>query len=774
MTVPWTSSAAVAAAPAEAWPPDWLVGAAAAAAGACWGLAVTVALTRLLPEARPGASGGVGDWLNLARRREAACFLAALLATGGGGWAGLRLARATPRGLLAALILAMAGLGGAAWAARGTPSGAGRLLGSLATSPSAWADLALLGAALLWFTRPWPGHDALAAARSPGAAMPPARPTDPRGVERWAPRIGRFVLILLHVAMAMLVCLPGRSSAAWLALALAVAAAWGLAQLTTPPPPSRRVKPPRDANLSVWLERAGWWVLAPAPWALVLQNWRRSRGDSTLSVLWPAVLGLVAVGWPLGAGWLRRRQHRPAPFKPWRLIPWSVLALLSLSGLIAYSQAGDSVRETSLSAGADALYRLEAFWRAVFHLHDTASVLALGWLAGLPAPPLAFAPPIYPLLTAAAVAWLAWLYLRLWGWAWWPAILALTLIAGAPPAASGGLCLVFWLAMGCVLAFLRTQRLKWLTLAGALAGAACLVGSHTGALAMATLVPWTLAWGLGGWQPAMKPSRAARTIAPLLALGLGILAVGVPWLAGLAARGVTAEFGSLWVASFAAGLRDQTDPFVLTTPAQLLTPALTILALWASLAIVRARDRSPLAGLIVFLTIANAFGYLWVLVNADAVRLALPSMASWPLAGCLAAWRSGIVAPPAAKLPRGLPSGTLHAPALARAIPLAILVLVWRLHAEDRNYSPPLSTLPSPPSSLQSPASSLHPIVSSLKQIAQRKHLYAQRRVDLKAFDQRADPMRAVVERKWNDRVEPALLRQPGRNQAARQQCLGL
>src|SRR5262249_53156468 len=157
-------------------------------------------------------------------------------------------------------------------AAHASHSEGAQLLRAVAASPRALAGLAVLAALLM--AASWPWH--ASAVPAPHAAIPglslgshAAR----RAITLWIPGLSRTTILWLHLTILLVAFLPSPAVAPILAFPLAAALAW----ITTPI--RRDDHPlPRGTNLTIRVERVGWWVLSLAPMYLWVMRYDLTLG----------------------------------------------------------------------------------------------------------------------------------------------------------------------------------------------------------------------------------------------------------------------------------------------------------------------------------------------------------------------------------------------------------------------------------------------------------------------------------------------------------------
>ncbi len=587
--------------------PDWLGvrGIAGGAGGLALAAALLLAAGRRLTFAYHPYGGVVGlpALLDYAPRQELFFYLAGLIAFFAAGWAGWSAGR---RSLWVAWGLLLAGVAVGAASLVGNMVQSAMLLKSIVRSAAAGELVlfALCAAPLL--LRPAPG------APEPERAGPP-------DFAAWMALVGP---VWVHESVLLAVYLP-----AWpVALGLAAGLAYVEGRLLL-----ERERPRRGQNVLMWLEAAAWVALAVAPiaaWGLRLRLALDRPIPGPRALAW---FGLAVAAAPVLFGALRcRLRYRPL-VRPVALVPFTVLPLLALAtgvqtSLDAFHMGELMYPPRALAAGLKP-------WADIFYVHGFGVDTFFGALVGRPTERLqGLVVQAASLSSAFGVALGVWAMLRLWGGRWW----LLALVAGALAFEGTGWAscryLPLWIVLLLVAESVRTGRLRWLALAGAAGWLGAFFSLDTGSTLLAALFVHSVLWGLFG------DGRGARRLRPALALLLGVAAAAVPTLLWMLAAGVLDDFVRVnWQYLLVKRHYDKI-PISMGSLVVFVAPAATVAGAWASAKILGRGERTPLAAAIVLLTLVTPLAYLRAFDRSDFGHQIYGALPAWPLLACLAVW----------------------------------------------------------------------------------------------------------------------------------------
>ena len=555
-----------------------------------------------------GGVVGLPALLDYPAAQEIFYYGAAVVLATAGGWLGMWIATRHRKPWVGPALFALS-LCALGWALVDNPTAVATLLKSIARDPR--ARLVLAGAAGLALPLLLPPRGGPPPVRDPAAPPPPAIV---RGIALLGP-------CYLQIAIIFVATLPTWFIGVTLALPFACALAWVQA---TP------WKLRRATHLSVWVERGSWLVLALAPLGMWFVRRRLTLGHPLPPAGWLAGAGVAVVMLPILAGlWRRYFRLRPAAL-PAVLLPFSVLALLTLATGIVVDY--DGFHQGEFLYPARALMAGLTPWREIFYVHGFGNDTLLGVLYGNPwladyGVLAALGSCGGGLAAAVATAWM----LRMWGERWW--LLAAVVGAFGVGAAAGPAqrYLMAWLAGACLLGYLRGGPLRWVTLAGACAAIGGFHSLDVGSALTVTLLLWSIAWGLSA-------PRGTLRSGPLLALLIGLAAVTLPVFIWMALQGWLGDFVSLHFEYLRMKRHYDKIPLALGTLSLVYPPAIAVAGLWVAGAALCGRERSPLVGCILFLSLFTLLMFLRAFDRADYGHVIFGGLAAWPLLGSIVVW----------------------------------------------------------------------------------------------------------------------------------------
>ncbi|MEN6625626.1 MAG: hypothetical protein ABFD69_05285 [Candidatus Sumerlaeia bacterium] len=607
---------------------DWRAAYLGGLAGLAWAGVILLAVAARASFAYEPYDGVVGlpALLDYPPQQELFYYLFGLIASfalGGVGFAaGRQMGRNAAAGFLAAGVVALGIV-----AAGGRSQGAA-LLAKVAQSPAAVLELMLLafGAFLL--------------------TLPQERRELAKG--RFTTYFNGFGPIWYHEAMLLIVLLPS-----WPA-ALGLAAGTAYVQHNLMKEPER---PRRGGHVLVWLEAAAWGVMAAVPCFVWLWRLRMSLVESAAGPRKLALIGLTIVLAPILLGWLRSRLRLRPWAAPAALVPFSVFILLLLATGPALSydafHTGEFVYPPfALAAGLKP-------WKDIFYVHGLGIDTVLGALAGRNPDLYGMPGQIAAVIASVGAAVGAWWALRVWGRPWWLMALMLGSVAFSASGGPTSRYLPMWLCLFAAAQAIQSGRLRWLAVAGAIAWAGAFFSLDTGSTLLAALTVWALIWGYGGSE------RWGGRLQPVAAVLVGVAALAVPTFIWMGAAGVLHDFFQVnWNYLLIKRHYDKL-PLALASLAVLVSPAATLAGGWVSARVLGKRERTPLAGMILLLTLIAPLAFLRALDRSDFGHLNYGTIPAWPLLGCLVVWRAT----------RGEP--VRAAQALGRSALACLLLAAW-------------------------------------------------------------------------------------------------
>lgn len=399
-------------------------------------------------------------------------------------------------------------------------------------------------------------------------------------------------------------------------------------------------RPRRGRNILIWLEAAAWVVLAVAPIAAWMLRLNLSLDRPTPGPRALALIGLAVALAPIVFGALRSRLRYKPIVRPAALVPFSVLALLGLApgtqtSLDAFHMGELMYPPRALAAGLKP-------WADIFYVHGFGVDTVFGAIVGRPIEQFqGMVMQVAGLTSAIGVAIGVWAMLRLWGGRWW----LLALVVGALAFEGTGWATVRYLPMWVVLLVVaesvRTGRLRWLALAGAVGWVGAFFSLDTGSTILVALFVYSALWGIFG-------AGGRRRIQPLLAFLLGVAIVAAPTLIWMAVAGVLDDFVKVnWQYLLVKRHYDKI-PIAVKSLVVFVAPAVTVAGAWASVKILRRGERAPIAAAIVLLTIITPLAYLRAFDRSDFGHQIYGAIPAWPLLACLVVWWASQAGPPRA------------------------------------------------------------------------------------------------------------------------------